>query len=109
MRLLMSSYKFNAKKKGLDYTLTEVQFKELTQKDCYYCGAKPSNITGRNRPAGSYIYNGLDRIDNTKGYIIDNVVTCCKTCNGAKSDLTLQEYKDFIKRSYNKIFKGDPK
>ena len=105
MRYLIGVYKSMAKKKGLEYNLTEEQFKELTQKDCYYCGIKPKQIIkwGGGK-FGPYIYNGLDRINNDKGYGLDNVVSCCKTCNGAKSKLTLQEFRDWVKRIYNNMY-----
>lgn len=104
MRYLINSYKKSARIHKYEYNLTEEQFKILTRQDCYYCGAKPSGESNYRVYNGSYIYNGLDRIDNTKGYMIDNVVPCCKICNYAKKAKTLQEYKDWIKRSYNKIF-----
>lgn len=108
MRKLISDYKQKAKKHRLNYKLTEEQFKEITQKDCYYCGAKPNNVTRSPTYNGDYIYNGLDRIDNAKGYTMENVVSCCKTCNSAKGILTIQEFKDWLERAYNKIFKkGD--
>ncbi|MBA7528571.1 hypothetical protein ES705_20758 [subsurface metagenome] len=103
MRRIILNYKTNAKNRGLKYKLTEEQFKKITQKDCYYCGAKPNNISKQNRYTGSYIYNGLDRIDNAKGYTINNVVPCCKICNIAKHNLTLQEYQNWIKKSYNRL------
>ena len=100
----MSCYKNRAKKRGYIFDLTEEQFFSLTQKDCYYCGAKPNNISKYLGCSGDYLYNGIDRINNNGGYTIDNVVPCCKICNMAKNNLTLQEYKDWIKRSYNKMF-----
>jgi hypothetical protein len=106
MRALISSYKKEARRRGLEYKLTEEQFSELTQMDCHYCGAKPNGIFNDKGCNGKYIYNGIDRIDNNRGYTIDNINSCCKWCNQAKSNRTLQEYKDWIKRSYNKRF-GD--
>lgn len=103
MRRIIWGYKRNAKNRGSKYNLTEEQFKEITQRDCFYCGAKPNNISKNGYQNGDYIYNGLDRVDNTKGYTIDNVVSCCKICNIAKSNLTLQEYQDWIKKSYNRL------
>lgn len=108
MRERINCYKKNAERKGLEYSLTEEQFKEITQKDCHYCGAKPNNICNSKNSFGAYIYNGLDRIDNTKGYTIDNIVPCCIVCNNAKSKLTVQEFQDWNERVYNK-FKGDIK
>jgi len=103
MRMRIAEYKRSAKRRKLKWGLTEEQFKKLTQQDCYYCGAKPNNIIKSKRLNGAFIYNGLDRVDNTKGYTIDNVVPCCEVCNIAKHNLTLQEYQDWIVRSYNKM------
>jgi hypothetical protein len=47
---------------------------------------------------GVYIYNGIDRVDNTRGYSIDNCVACCKQCNWAKRELPQQEFIDWIHR-----------
>lgn len=105
IRKLIRNYKRRAKENGLDYKLTDEQFKEITQENCHYCGAKPNNITKSPTQNGDYIYNGLDRIDNFKGYMIDNVVPCCKQCNTSKNILTLEKYKDWIRDSYNKIFR----
>lgn len=97
MRQLINGYKKGAKKRGYSYELTEEQFAELTQKNCYYCGAKPKGHYGK------YIYSGIDRIDNDKGYVMDNVVPCCKFCNRKKSNLTLQEFKNWIKKVSDRI------
>ena len=56
-----------------------------------------NNLSGYN---GIYIYNGIDRIDNNKGYTIDNIVPCCHICNQAKSSFTLQEFQDWIEKVY---------
>lgn len=103
MRNSIINYKRHAKQRGLRWNLTEKQFAEITQQDCYYCGAKPNNLSKHKESFGEYIYNGLDRIDNNKGYVIDNIVPCCKDCNRSKYKRTLQEYKDWIKSSYNKM------
>ena len=104
MRNMISHYKRHAKERGYKYKLTEEQFKEITKKDCHYCGAKPNNINKNIRMNGDYIYNGIDRIDNNKGYTIDNIVPCCKKCNRAKDIYTLPEFKDWIKRVHNNMF-----
>lgn len=87
----------NSKRKGL--FLTKEQVIELSLKSCHYCGLDHSNIARTKYE--SLEYNGLDRIDNSKGYSLDNVVTCCKFCNALRSDtLTQEETKkiiDFIK------------
>ena len=107
IRAVILLYKARAKKRGYEWGLTEEQFKELTQQSCYYCGAKPSNIGKARHNNGEYIYNGLDRIDNNKGYTTDNIVPCCKICNRAKYKMTTKEFKDWIKKSYSHLFCSD--
>ena len=40
--------------------------------ECYYCGSTVTETLG------------FDRIDNTKGHIIGNVLICCELCNTTK-------------------------
>ena len=103
MRQKIVSYKKIAKIRGHEYKLTDEQFKKITQQDCHYCGAKPSNVNHPEWGNGEYTYSGMDRVDNNKGYTEDNVVPCCKICNMAKNNLTLKEFQDWIKRVYSKI------
>ncbi len=105
-RMVITSYKRHAKERGFKWELTDDQFSKITQKDCFYCGIEPTNIAKSKGNNGEYIYNGIDRIDNTKGYTIDNIVPCCKICNNAKHTLTLQEFKDWIEKIYNRM-KGE--
>lgn len=104
MRVMISNYKYEAKRRGYEYKLTEAQFAEITKQACYYCGAKPNGVYKGKGMNGEYIYNGIDRVNNIKGYEIRNVVSCCKRCNQAKNDSTLQEFKNWIERIYNKMF-----
>ena len=103
MRSRINSYKIKAKIRNLEWKITEEQFEEITQRDCFYCGTKPNNIANIKKCNGSFTYNGLDRVDNAKGYTIDNVVSCCKTYNYAKNNHTIQEFKDWSERLYNNL------
>ena len=107
MHNVIISYRNNAKTRGLDWRLTEQQFKEITKKPCHYCGALPNNKTNRRDCNGVYVYNGIDRVDNEKGYIINNVVPCCKRCNNAKRNFGLEDFKDWIRKIYNKFERGE--
>jgi hypothetical protein len=44
------------------------------------------------------LYNGIDRIDNARGYERDNIVPCCKFCNRAKSAMPQKEFIDLVRR-----------
>jgi hypothetical protein len=94
-----STYKRNAKKRSLSFELTKDDFFKLTKGDCNYCGSKPKNevkYSGKkNTPP--YICNGVDRVNNKKGYTIENSVSCCSICNRAKKDLSLEEFNEWIK------------
>lgn len=92
------SYQARAAKKGLPWNLTEEEFCTLMSGDCRYCGCAPFLI--RTLKSGSaFIYNGIDRKDSSKGYVKDNVVTCCKTCNYAKHSLSQTEFAAWVKRT----------
>lgn len=93
-------YKREAKARNLAWELSDECFIKLTQGICYYCGKEPSQVyAGKN---GNYIYNGIDRVDNLKGYIEENCVTCCKDCNYAKRNMT---YENFISMCRQIVFK----
>jgi hypothetical protein len=77
----------------IDYDL----FLKLTSSNCFYCGAPPSNSCKRlNHPP--YIYNGLDRMDPNGGYVADNIVPCCWSCNKMKSNRTTEQFLEHIRR-----------
>jgi hypothetical protein len=47
---------------------------------------------------GRFIASGIDRVDNSKGYIPGNCVACCGTCNLAKRELTVDEFLTWAHR-----------
>ena len=83
-----------------DGNLSINDFCYLINQKCSYCQDEKNNIHrhgGRNR-SQVYLYNGLDRIDSGKPHNRDNVVTCCKHCNWAKSDLGLEEFQNISRK-----------
>ena len=74
------------------------KFRELTQMSCHYCGAEPTSVKVGRGNGGNYIYNGIDRIDNTKGYTARNVVPCCPTCNYGKREMSTDEFLEWVER-----------
>lgn len=87
--------------RGFTFDLTTEDVKHISKKNCFYCGVEPKQIMkARNKFGSDYIYNGVDRVDNTRGYIIDNCVPCCKKCNQAKMNLPVEEFKTLIKNIY---------
>lgn len=96
------SYEIGAKRRGLGFNLSKNDVIGLTQENCSYCNKKPSNIKKTRR--GIFKYNGIDRVDNTIGYVVGNVVTCCKTCNKAKLEMSHIDFLKWIKKVYENNF-----
>jgi hypothetical protein len=102
-RKVYRSYKHEAEERGLLFELSFSQFIDLTSKNCHYCNSEPSNKCSQDGNNGDFIYNGIDRKDNTKGYTIENCVSCCKICNRAKADMTYEDFIKWINKVYNNI------
>lgn len=89
-------YKSSANKRNYEWNLTKEQFEKLTKMNCYYCNSKPSNIMNNKNCNKPYKYQGIDRVNNKKGYTLKNCVPCCKICNRAKGNLTQKAFKKWI-------------
>lgn len=90
------NYQISAKKRNLEWNLTKEEFTKLTQSNCQYCNIEPKQERKPPGAYGSYIYNGIDRIDSLLGYVIENCVPCCFQCNQAKMDYSLEEFKKWL-------------
>lgn len=88
-----------ASRRSIRWELTEEQWTKLATQNCFYCDSKPGNMISEY----GFKYNGLDRVDPSEGYLLTNVVTCCKICNRAKSDLSQQDFYDWARRLNVKI------
>ncbi len=100
---LYYSYTIQAKRKNLPFELSKELFRQLTKGTCYYCGLLPFvnyPIQKGLSSNGTYIYNGIDRLNSVEGYIKTNVVTCCKHCNIAKRCMTEQQFVTWVRRVY---------
>ncbi len=96
---LYAAYRYGAVKRGLSFVISRVEFYKLTQKNCVYCGKPPSQVRKKMGGCnGDFVYNGIDRIDNARGYEVDNVASCCKMCQNAKRDYSVLEFLEWVKR-----------
>lgn len=103
-RTVLQAYKDEALERGLSWLLGDEQFDTITKKDCFYCGSKPSNKRSL-RDGSSFVFTGIDRVDNCRGYELDNVVPCCRVCNRAKDIRSKQDFLHWIKRVYEHSIK----
>lgn len=92
------AYKVGSSKRGLEFSLSQEQFKSLTQQDCHYCGTVPKTLASTGSHNSHYYYNGIDRKDNSLGYILSNCLPCCETCNKAKGTQPYAAFKGWIER-----------
>jgi len=99
VNMVYYEYQTRAKKKGLEFSLSKESFRNMITQECSYCGILPTKKRRKNN--SMIVWNGIDRIDNTKGYISNNIVTCCQTCNTAKSTMTVKEFLEWAKRITN--------
>jgi hypothetical protein len=83
-----SQYRSLAKRRNISFLLTKDQFATFWQKPCYY---------GGNKPGHEIETIGIDRIDSSKGYSIENCVPCCFRCNIAKNDMNIQDFFQWVR------------
>lgn len=100
---VFNHYKQNAVIKKHSFALSREELRQLVTASCHYCGQPPSRVQKGNGH-GDFIYNGIDRVDNNKGYTEDNVVPCCWECNSAKYMMSEAEFKEWVGRVYHHIF-----
>jgi len=96
--MVLGGYKGGASERGYAWELSEEEFDKLTSADCYYCGSPPSTTRRTRSGRHEFVYNGIDRVDNTLGYTPDNVVTCCYICNRAKGVTPPDDFMLWIKQ-----------
>lgn len=92
-----------AKRRKLAVSITRKQVYKMFSEQCVYCGTTDSRRTYPNskwsgRTIAYAMCNGIDRLDNTIGYVNGNVATCCARCNKAKSNLAFCEWVTWIQR-----------
>ena len=102
---LYRSYKDGAANRGIRFELSKTQARQIFEGVCEYCGVEPLQeskcCSGGPRDTSSYstfVYNGIDRVDNTTGYTIDNCVSCCSICNQAKHTMTVAQFLEWVER-----------
>lgn len=80
-----ASYKDGAKVRKIYFNMTIEEFSEFWKKPCTYCGDAIETI-------------GLDRVENSIGYVKENVVSACPICNYAKKTMGFDEFISWVKK-----------
>ena len=94
-------YGRSAELKQLEFTITFDEYEKIVKNPCHYCGI----IQDR----GTEQFNGIDRVNNTIGYILDNCVSCCKMCNYMKNTLSGNVFVNRVEHilTFNKHINGN--
>lgn len=92
-----SEYIYSAKIRGIDFNLTVGEFENITNKPCHYCDGYSIDRNPRSKG------NGIDRKDSHVGYIIENCVPSCATCNFIKNKMPYDDFITYIKQLYHTI------
>lgn len=92
-RLRFATIKNGAKQRNLEFKLSDNELKTLMCEKCRYCGKEHAD--------------GIDRIDSSKGYTIDNVVPCCAICNRMKSNYPFDLFKSQVEKIYKTLTNED--
>ena len=78
-----------ASRRSLPLLISKEEYRSLMDEaSCFFCGCLINQVVG----SGYY----LDRINNSKGYYLNNVVVCCPKCNSLKSNNLSFEEMIFI-------------
>jgi hypothetical protein len=83
---ILGSYKRGASKKRVPWELSDEKALQLFTGNCFYCGKPPSSVGAHRSCRSVFVYNGIDRVINDRGYTDDNTVSCCTECNFRKGD-----------------------
>ena len=97
---LFREYKISAKQRNLDFDLSSETLFSKVHENCTYCGNPPSKP---HRECESFLYNGLDRIDNDIGYVESNITPCCFFCNKMKGVLSVEDFMKHINKIFTRI------
>ncbi len=103
-------YLGGAKRRGVIFTLSLEQVKQICSLPCRYCGAKESNVAlppkGCHQSRTPLRYNGIDQVFPGAGYHPGNVLPCCSFCNRAKGNLALEIFIPWINRVFSQHLKA---
>ena len=97
---LIREYKSSAKYRNLTYSMSDDFLFSLVKKPCHYCNSEPFKP---HREDQSFLYNGLDRLDNSFGYLESNVVPCCFICNKMKGVLSEGEFMEHLNKIWTRV------
>lgn len=81
-------------------------YSKMSLENCNYCGEEPREVNYLYKEKGVEKnlpkFNGIDRIDSSLDYSLDNCVPCCGICNTMKASLSVDDFFNHIRKINNK-------
>jgi len=94
----LTSYKTRARERDISWELEDTQAKEFFTKACIWCGFLKEGVL-----------NGIDRLDSTRGYFMENCAPCCSNCNHMKGCFDPITFTERCKAILDHVGKNPPK
>jgi hypothetical protein len=87
------SLSISAKARGIEFDLSLQSLRNIHRaRKCFYTGTVFINKS--NHP----LSRTIDRVDNSKGYVVGNVVACTKIFNNKKGSLTKNDIRILMRK-----------
>lgn len=110
--LIYTQKQVNARRKKVEFKISrEYFFKwfDEHEKICEYCGRTEEEWNKTKTTHIQHIFLTLDRKDNNKGYVEDNICWSCIQCNTYKKSRSYEEFKQnwqkiYLEHEFNKSY-----
>ena len=93
-----NDYIQQSRRRNLKWYFIKRDARKLFESPCFYCGASPNTVKTIPKGQGSFVFNGIDRVDNSLGYTPENCVACWRVCNFMKQDMSVEDFLIHIRK-----------
>lgn len=96
---LHARYQMAAWTLGIDWELSEGDFRRLAQEPCHFCSTPPAvRRDGAAWGCGDLPYSEVGQADNSAGFNPENCLPCCEYCHRVKASSTCEETAAWVAR-----------
>lgn len=120
INIAYANHRYGAKTDGRK-PLDRTDWDKIVFQPCHYCGRKDVKNRAHNfiknnaflHPSSEELerfrveMNGVDRIDSSRGYDVENCLPCCGMCNRMKNSHPQNLFLDHIRRVYHHLHLQD--
>lgn len=103
IQAIFRSYRNKAAERGLTFSLSRKYFVNLISKACFYCGTLPRIGKVGLAERDGFASNGVDRLQNDKGYSASNCVPCCTACNKMKQAYPIEIFLERLEIIHSRL------